>query len=146
MEKINLKKNVQIEIYNSHGDEDKKNGGQTVTTDGIFKVSKSGYEISYTEFLDEKNGSNTALHVNNNNKTVVMNRTGAFSANMIFEKGKRNNCQYKTPVGEFTLGVFAKEINNNLHDEGGELSFTYTLDFNSGYTSDNELRISVRRV
>ncbi|MDO5014541.1 MAG: DUF1934 domain-containing protein [Clostridia bacterium] len=141
-----MKKDVKIEIYNSHSDDDISKIGRTITTNGTFETYPGGYLINYTEFLDEKNGSNTALRINKKDQTVVMNRTGSFSANMIFEKGKRTNCQYKTPVGEFVLGVFANEIKNNLHDDGGELSFNYTLDFNSGYTSDNELKISVRRV
>ncbi|HZK39242.1 MAG TPA: DUF1934 domain-containing protein, partial [Clostridia bacterium] len=56
----------------------------------------------------------------------------------------RHNCHYITPHGEFMMGIFTRYVNSKMNADGGELKFKYTIDFNTGLASVNELKVTVK--
>ena len=77
-------------------------------------------------------------------RCVTMLRFGPAQSQLVIEKGTRHICHYETGVGAMTLGVAADEIEHNLTDEGGEASFSYTLDTDAQLLSRNCVRLRVR--
>jgi len=135
---------ILIKIEDSHemdGDTD----GAEITTVGTLKGDENDYTIKYKE-SGELEGCEVSLNVRDKD-TVTMTRKGvAYQTQLIMQKGKRHNCYYMTPAGELMIGVFASEVNSDVDVDGGELSFRYTLDFNAGLVSENELKITVSRL
>lgn len=76
-------------------------------------------------------------------KSVVLDRTGAIKSRLLIEKGVRNNCFYSVPEGSLTLGIYGKEIANSLRPDGGKIKMVYTLDTDLKLISENTVEISV---
>ena len=77
---------------------------------------------------------------------VSVIRSGTFQTHLVVQKGAKHFCHYETPFGEFAVWVLAKWIRCDLTDEGGSLSFRYTVDANATLLSDNEIRTEIRKV
>jgi len=84
---------------------------------------------------------NTVTVEGDNVVTVI--RGGAANSRLTLEKGRRHQCHYNTMFGDLMVGVFTNIIENNLSEKGGTLQAAYTLDFNAGLVSKNEIFIKV---
>ena len=51
---------------------------------------------------------------------------------------------YATEYVDLMLGVHGKEVRSRVGENEGELFFSYTLDFNTGFCSQNKLHITFR--
>ena len=138
-----MKSDVIITIENTQKTPG-NNTESTLTTVGKLWGISSDYHISYSEQDDELKGSETELHVVNDSK-VTMTRRGNYSSMMIFEPGQQHHCFYNTPFGELNLGVFTKKVKSNVDELGGKLKFSYTLDANNEFLSENTLNITIKR-
>jgi len=138
-----LKKNIIINIVDTH-DTDGDIMDMEMSTLGTLEGMGDDYLITYTEHGGELEGCVTSLQVKG--KCVTMTRAGAYTSQLIIEQNKRHNCHYSTPYGDFIMGVFAKRVDSNMKDNGGTLSFEYTLDFNADYASKNQLIINVKEI
>ena len=50
---------------------------------------------------------------------------------------------YKTPYGEFTMGIYGNDVNWFRNGKNSVLKLKYTLDFNNGYVSENSMNIYI---
>ena len=75
-----------------------------------------------------------------------MTRSGSFTAQMIMEKGKRHTCVYETPMGSLSLGIYTNKVESTMTPEGGKLIFSYTLDANGSFLSDNILEVTLEKI
>lgn len=109
---------------------------------GTITETEKGYVIEYADYEAGPNGK-TVISVGNNN-TVMMARMGDdFSTEMFFERGTRQNCEYSTPYGFMTVGIYTNAIKVNLCSIGGSVVLDYNIDFNTGFVAKNVLEISV---
>ena len=121
----------------------------TLTTKGSY-VEKNGKRyIIYREYDQEtQEGQTTTLKIDptGERKTVSLIRRGDnnHSTNLLLEQGRRHLCQYGTPFGSITLGVFTSKISDRLNENGGRLSVEYTLDVNTNLSSTNAITIYVK--
>lgn len=137
------KKEVMITINSIQSVDDEKEETELITT-GDFERSGEKYVISYDESSATGfEGARTILTCEDE-AIATMTRTGKAPSNLIIESGVKHHCHYGTPFGQFMVGINATSIRNDLNDDGGELCFRYTIDVNSVYVSDNEVRITVR--
>ncbi len=113
-----------------------------LTTSGEFEADENGCNIVYNETDEELANCVTALAVEGSQK-ISMTRSGKYNTEMIIEKDRRHSCYYSTPYGELLMGIYAKSIENNVSENGGTLSFSYTIDFNNTPASENELTVEV---
>lgn len=137
-----MKKEVIIDIVAKQKTADNEDT-MSVTTVGTFSGDENDYKVVYTDMEGELAGCTTTVHVQNKN-TVTMTREGSYSSQLIIEEKRRHNCHYMTPYGELVMGVFAKDVNSDIDENGGKLDFHYTIDFNSGLVSVNHMTISVK--
>ena len=139
-----MSENYIMELFDRHEEE----GGEESSFNFTAKASLTGnandYTITYNEPDPSLSGCVTSLHVADKKK-IEMTRTGDFTTQMILELGRRHTCFYRTPFGSLSIGVYTEEISSVMGDEGGRLSFTYTLDFNSGQVSTNSLTVKLRK-
>ena len=125
-------KKVIINIVDSH-ESDGENSTSELITVGTLNGFGDNYSLAYTEQDESLFGAVTTLRVENKNR-IVLTRTGEFGAEII------------TPHGEFMMGIFARNIQSRMEPDGGELNFSYTIDFNTGFASTNELKVTVKEV
>lgn len=137
-----MERNVFININAAYSSPDGKYSTQT-DTQGTMKLCDGGCELCYEEPADELEGSVTTLNISNDG-LVTMTRTGHFTTEMVMEQGKRHVCHYMTPFGDMLMGIFAKKVESNLDENGGELHLHYTIDVNADLASTNELKITVK--
>jgi uncharacterized beta-barrel protein YwiB (DUF1934 family) len=123
----------------------------TLTTKGTYVMRDGKRYIMYREFdqHDEK-GQSSTLKIDYNSGAPVVSlirhdpRSGR--SNLVLEEGKRHLCQYGTPYGSLTLGVFTSKIDDRLDDHGGKLELEYTLDVNSNLSSINAITITIKEI
>jgi uncharacterized beta-barrel protein YwiB (DUF1934 family) len=137
-------KKVIISILDNH-ESDGENSTSELITVGTLNGFGDNYSLVYTEQDEALKGCVTTIKVEDE-KRIVMTRTGEICAEMIIEKDKRHNCHYITPHGDFMMGIFARYVNSKMNADGGELKFQYTIDFNTGLASVNELKVTVKEV
>ena len=136
-------KDVNITLVSNQWDGQDKQSTELFSK-GKFFVGEKSFKVSYEESeATGFEGSVTSLEIWDDQK-VVMERNGAVSSQLIIEMNKKHFCRYGTPYGDFTIGVSAKEIKNELDENGGRLKFSYVLDINASYMGDFEIEIEVK--
>lgn len=137
-----MKKKVVISIDDFH-EIDGEMENATLSTEGVLSVDKGGYSLVYAE-LDDSIPGETTLRYDEPSGIVTMTRRGQSVAQLIIEKNKRYSCLYSTEFGQLMLGVYGHEISSCVTEDGGSLNFKYTLDFNTGFSTENELKVRFR--
>ncbi len=136
-----MEKQVFINIEGSHSRPEDSYSSQT-NTQGVLRLLENGYELSYEEPDDELKGCVTTLLIEDGG-LVTITRDGAYTTQMVMERGQRHVCHYATPFGDMLLGIFAKKVESSVTEDGGELLLHYTIDVNADLASSNELKITV---
>ena len=140
-----MKKDVLIDIKGMYHTSEGRESIE-LTTVGSFTRMGEKYYITYRETeATGMEGTVTTVKVEGNQRVTLL-RSGAQKSRMVLERGQRHLCAYDTGVGVMTIGIFAENIQSSLQEDGGKLSFKYTLDINSDLASCNEVDITVREV
>lgn len=118
-----------------------------IITAGTLMYRDGKFLIKYTE-RDNDNPEITidnSVLINGNTSVTVIRSMGGESR-LLLEKGRRHQCIYSTIAGDLSVGVYTDYINTQLTpDKGGKLSLKYSLDFNAGLVSNNELHITITK-
>lgn len=116
-----------------------------LTTTGSYTERNGKHYIVYREYDQHNQVSQTStLKIDKNCVSLIRNNADSYHTNLILENGKRHLCQYGTPYGDITLGVFTTKLVDSLTDRGGDLTIEYLLDVNTSLSSVNQITISVR--
>ncbi|MCL1830601.1 MAG: DUF1934 domain-containing protein [Oscillospiraceae bacterium] len=118
----------------------------TLTTLGDYCKDKDKYYISYLNFDEYNQESDTTILEVEADRKVVFSRSGSSSTHMIIERDRKNFSHFRTERGDGMFGIKASEINNNLGDTGGRLSLSYAMDMNANEVFKNNLVITVKEV
>ncbi|MCL2579142.1 MAG: DUF1934 domain-containing protein [Oscillospiraceae bacterium] len=138
-----MKKDVLISIKGVYNSEDDRDVIELFTTGQYYK-RKGCYYICYEESeATGFEGSTTTLKVEEE-KMVTLERTGSANSQLIVERGVRHQCHYDVGCGDLLVGVLGSKIKSSLTDKGGNLEIKYSLDFNSMYSSENEMYIHIK--
>ena len=114
-----------------------------LTTNGTLKRSGNGWELSYNETeATGMGGTVTTLDITQHRLNLM--RSGTHPSMLVLEKNRRHHCNYNTPYGTIDLGTYTSELSYDLDDEGGQVSFSYTLGFNGGVSSAHTVHITVQ--
>ncbi len=117
-----------------------------IMTLGHYAVKNGTRYIMYKEYPEENKQSEktTIVKVESENKVSII-RAGEYQSRLLLEKGRRHQCHYRTLAGDLMIGVFTESIAADLHDDGGRLDVSYSLDFNADFASKNEFHIDIKR-
>lgn len=113
-------------------------------TTGEFEVVDDSFVIRYDE-NGEIGYEDCSVTLSVRPELIVIERTGAASSALYIDKNHKHHCVYGTPFGDFTLGVNAYEIENELTEEGGKLYVRYGIDLNTDFISENKINITVTK-
>lgn len=140
---IKMKKDVFISIKGVQQVDDQQDITE-LFTQGLFYKKDNSFYITYDETETTGfEGSKTMLRIEGSNKVTLM-RSGSVKSHLIMESGSRNIGHYGTLDGDMMIGVYTKEISNNITENGGDLYFHYSLDINSTLISENEVFVKVK--
>ncbi|WRS26614.1 DUF1934 domain-containing protein [Oscillospiraceae bacterium MB08-C2-2] len=113
-------------------------------TTGDFYARGGNYYISYDETeATGFEGSRTTLKVEDSRR-VTMERSGSSQAQLVIEKGVRHQCHYDMGYGDLMIGISGEKIKSSLTEQGGNLTFKYSLDVNSQLASEHEMYINIK--
>ncbi len=117
----------------------------SLTTTGSYTERNGKRYIVYREYDENCQVEQTStLKISDNMVSLLRHNNDFYHTNLILENGKRHLCQYGTPYGEVTMGVFTTKMVGSLNDQGGDLTVEYLLDVNSSLSSVNCITISVK--
>ena len=109
-------------------------------TTGTLSGSGDAWRIDYAETDSDAERSDMTLTMSKG--VVTMQRTGAFSSSMVFEKGRRFEGSYQTPYGALDMGVYATQVRYRVADgPSGEVQLQYQLDLQGHFAAMHELQI-----
>lgn len=116
------------------------------TTKGVFEENDNVIRIVYDEsdMIGAENVK-SEITVFDGVKAEIA-RTGLVSSSMMIEKGKRHNCFYSTPEGDFTIGLFGETVKCDVKGLKGEIYMKYTIDINSSLVSENTIEIKIKEI
>ncbi len=133
-----------IKINDLHKAGRERESSELITT-GSLRFFGNDYKIRYKETSEGLEDCFVTLSFENGTR-VTMTRAGGFTAEMIMEKNKRHTCFYNTPMGSLSLGIYTHKVASSMTENGGRLEFSYTLDANGEFLSDNILKVSLEKV
>ena len=114
----------------------------SLTTTGSYTEKNGKRYIVYREYDQHNQVSQTStLKIAENTVSLIRHNSDRYDTNLVLENGKRHLCQYGTPYGDITLGVFTTKLEDSLTDTGGDLMVEYLLDINTSLSSVNSIII-----
>ncbi len=134
---------ITIEGFMDLGDD---TDSVSLTTTGAFYKKNNKFYIIYKETeATGFRGCTTTIKAWDGGVSMTRLGQGA-NSNLIIEKDTINLCNYQTVAGPIMLDINGVDIVNNLQDNGGRLTFEYSLSSNGMLISDNKVNVTVKEI
>lgn len=138
-------KKALIKVIGKQRYDESGNDKIELTTIGTLEETEKDYILSYNEELEPHTAPiKTRLTVGKDEKRVELMRSGAFGSLLIIERSSRNLCTYATEYGDLLMGIYGKNIENEIGENKGKISFDYDIDINGALTSQNEVTVEFK--
>ena len=136
-------KDVLITINSTQYLDGDDSAGPELITQGSYDFTKDAIRFFYMESdLTGMTGTKTMFHIKPDE--VILSRSGAVNAQMVFHTGEHSRFLYKTEFGALTVGLDTKNLESSLGEHGGDLLIEYVLNFEQAFISRNKFQINVR--
>ncbi len=113
-------------------------------TEGRLYDHKDSLFLRYRESeLTGMRGTTTVLRIDPEPR-LTLTRSGTVTAQMTFEKDKRNVSAYAVPEGVLNVGVRAFELESSLGSSGGTIRLGYTVELDAQPAATHSLEMQVR--
>ena len=110
---------------------------------GKYQKTNNGAVAVYNE--TEENGKNTRVLLKfEDDKRLVIERTGSLNSKMVIERGKRNQNFYKNAHSNFLMGIYGESLYSELNNNGGVITAEYQLDIEGAVISKNKIEITLK--
>ena len=115
------------------------------TTDGVYLFENNiGYISYYETQVTGMEGTRTSSCIMPD--SVVVDREGSISSQMVFKEGEKSSFVYDTPYGSVTMGMDTRRIRHCMEEDGGELIIDYLIEIDSSNTTRNRFHVTVREM
>ena len=112
-----------------------------VITNGSCYEKNGKWYVLYEEIMEELNAV-TKNTVKISADKVEITKKGLIQAQMVYETGKMNVCNYTTPMGLILLGITTKDISFCVEEDKLHLDIQYSLEMNGQPVSGNRLELT----
>ncbi len=115
-------------------------GGDTIElkTRGTLTDTPGGWAILYAEAHPESlTATETVVECQENSVTVL--RAGDVVSTIVYTEGEMFAGEYETPLGLFTLRVFATEVSVKRRGSMGHIRLGYQISLSSGLSQNGEM-------
>ncbi|MHB8064604.1 MAG: YwiB family protein [Ruminiclostridium sp.] len=138
-----MSKNVIINVKGIQTDLDNDSNTLELITEGKYYQKGNNYYITYKESeVTGMVGTTTTLKVGDG--VVSLMRFGKVNSQFVFQKGQKHISSYETEYGNFTIGVYANNVDININDAGGEIRVGYQIEIDSQSTGRNDFYMLIR--
>lgn len=138
-----MNKNVIINVKSTQTGFDNDPNTLELITEGKYYQKGSYYYITYKESeVTGMVGTTTTLKVGEGAVTIM--RFGKVNSQFVFQKGQKHISSYETEHGNFTIGVYAKNVDINIDDSGGEIRVGYQIEIDNQSTGKNDFYMFIR--
>jgi len=135
-----MDRKILLSIKGDHISPEGDNNTVELITEGRLFIKDDAFCIEYEESeISGMEGTKTLISVHDGR--ILLERTGSCPSNLVFEKGRKYENFYYTPMGIFNIGIYPTKIEHNLSEEKGELDLRYQLDIGGRYASTNTLNL-----
>lgn len=138
------RKEVLMKMTDSHYDGENTECSE-ITSVAFYEGTDNDYTITYKESGDFE-GCEASLKVVGKKAVTLTRAGGGYNVQLIIEQGQRHNCIYNTPFGAIQLGVFAEKVFTDIREGEGELKLSYSIDFNTGFVSENDITVTIKNI
>ena len=138
-----MTKDVLISIRGTQRSEGEEPQIMELTTDGTLTCKGDVITVSYTETeMTGMEGVVTTFRVEGDQ--VQLLREGSLNSTMTFVEGKKTESLYDLGFGAMLLGISARKVSAQLHDNGGTLFVDYAVEVEHVPVGTNTYEIDVR--
>lgn len=138
-----MNKNVIINVKGTQTDIDNTEDTLELITEGKYYQKGNNYYISYKESeVTGMVGTTTTLKVGDG--VVTLMRFGKVNSQFVFQKGQKHVSCYETEYGNFTIGVYANNVDININEKGGEIRVGYQVEIDNQRTGTNDFYMQIR--
>ena len=121
-----MKQTVVLSITGRQNYPDQEPEVIELVTEGTMEFRSGGWDISYEESeLTGLAGVTTTFRVEPDK--VVLTRTGALKAQMVFQQGVAHESLYQMPFGALMLTVKATSLFYDIVSDGGVIDLSYNI-------------------
>lgn len=115
-----------------------------MTSEGLLRTEGKRVVISYDESeLTGMQGSRTEVGFDlDSPELITMMRTGSVTTALVFEKGKRHICTYRTEYMPFEICVNTKDVKNDLL-VSGVIELDYIIEIRGAQAERTFFRIEI---
>ena len=135
-----MTKDVLVRVKGTQDIDGEKDTIEVITNGSCYEKNGKWY-ILYEEVMDELNAV-TKNTVKISADTVEVTKKGLSNAQMIYETGKKNVCNYATPMGQILMGITTKDIQFRVEENKMYLDIQYALEMNGQHVSSSRLELT----
>lgn len=135
-----MTKDVLVRVKGTQDIDEEKDTIEVITNGSCYEKNGKWY-ILYEEVMDELNAV-TKNTVKISADTVEVTKKGLINAQMIYETGKKNVCNYATPMGQILMGITTKDIQFRVEENKMYLDIQYALEMNGQHVSSSRLELT----
>ena len=138
-----MSKDVIIKVKGIQTDLKNDENTLELITEGKYYQKGNIYYITYKESeVTGMVGTTTTLKVDEG--IVTLMRFGKVNSQFVFQKGQKHISSYETEYGNFTIGVYADNVDININDAGGEIRVGYQIEIDNHSTGRNDFYMHIR--
>jgi uncharacterized beta-barrel protein YwiB (DUF1934 family) len=140
-----MKKYVIISVKGTQTSANQDPNILELVTEGKYYKKGNAYFITYKESeVTGMEGTTTTLKISDG--VVTLMRFGSVNSQFIFEQGQKHLSYYDTSFGNFTVGVYANEVDVKVDDKGGEIKVDYRMEIDNNKAGENDFHMFIREV
>lgn len=115
-----------------------------VITPASYYLKNEKHYIIYDEVVEGFPGTiKNKIRMTGDGILEIM-KSGIADAHMTFEKGKIHASAYETPYGEFSIGIYTRELLFKEEENRITIAVNYELDINGEKASDCNIHIEIK--
>ena len=138
-----MTKDVLLTISGLHATDGEADGPVEVITPGQYYLKNGKHYVLFEEVLEGLEGKIKST-LKFTEEQVELQRAGAASTRMVFEKEKEHNMLYQTAMGPLWISVYTEEIDMNLEEDRINISIQYLLKAGEDVITESSVYLKIR--
>lgn len=140
-----MKKEVRITVRGTQINDGAPETMELITG-GTMTGRNGKFAISYTETELTGTPGVVSTFLILNPERVVLTRDGPIRSRMVFVKGVKDESLYDLGFGTLLLGVYTKDIQIDLTEDGGRLFIDYTVEIEHTVSNQNIYEVIIEPI
>jgi uncharacterized beta-barrel protein YwiB (DUF1934 family) len=114
-----------------------------IVTPGVYEYADGVHRIVYEETFEGFENEPTVNTVTITDDSIIVQKVGAITVDMVFEPGKMSVSPYETPFGAIEMGFLTNRLLMERTEEKIHILSEYTLAMNGENAADCVLEMTI---